>query len=359
MMAFTNLYAHIVKTEKQTDGSLLVTGVATDSSLDSDEQVCDPVWLKSAMPAWFRWGNIREQHSNIAAGVATTYENRDGQHWITARVVAAESVKKVEAKVLKGFSIGIRQPRVVRDDKAAGGRIVDGEIVEVSLVDRPANPVCTLSLAKSVNGELVPDEMLMEKAVDETTSEQTNEESTEVTVEESSAPPAKKKPEESAPDEATAEESAPAEKAATEESSQKLGEESSQAVGEESSREGGVAGVAGKSERWDGLHKRLDMIEQMCKSMYDKMCGEDGGNKSATEDIRKAVNEVEARMSVLEKTAATVTAPVRTVAKQVEPEKASDDRVRAAEYRVKAMSATDPKLAEGYLSLAMELEKSL
>jgi hypothetical protein len=39
------------------------------------------------------------------------------------------------------------------DKKAANGRIIDGQIVEVSLVDRPANPNCQLVLAKSINGE--------------------------------------------------------------------------------------------------------------------------------------------------------------------------------------------------------------
>jgi len=55
--------------------------------------------------------------------------------------------------VLKGFSIGIRAPRIVRDTKAANGRIIDGQIVEISLVDRPANPNAKLMLAKSVDGE--------------------------------------------------------------------------------------------------------------------------------------------------------------------------------------------------------------
>jgi hypothetical protein len=40
----------------------------------------------------------------------------------------------------------------VRDQKAANGRIIDGQIVEISLVDRPANPNAKLTLAKSDNG---------------------------------------------------------------------------------------------------------------------------------------------------------------------------------------------------------------
>lgn len=151
----TAVYASILKFEDQEDGTLLVHGKATDDTLDSDEQVCDPAWLERAMPEWFKFGNIREQHSSIAAGVATEYKNQGSEHFITAHVVDPSSIKKVKAGVLKGFSIGIRRPRVVKDSKAIGGRIVDGQIVEISLVDRPANPACTLTIAKTIDSELV------------------------------------------------------------------------------------------------------------------------------------------------------------------------------------------------------------
>lgn len=149
----TNAYAAIIKQEKQEDGTLLVYGKATDDSVDIDQQICDAGWLEKAMPEWFKTGgNIREQHSNIAAGVAKELDSKSDGHYISALVVDPVSVKKVETGVLKGFSIGIRSPRVVRDNKAANGRIIDGQIVEVSLVDRPANPNAKLMLAKSDNG---------------------------------------------------------------------------------------------------------------------------------------------------------------------------------------------------------------
>jgi hypothetical protein len=158
----TAVYAAILKMDEQPDGSLLVHGKATDDTLDSDEQVCDPTWLASAMPEWFKYGNIREQHSSVAAGVATEYKAEGSEHFITAHVVDAGSVAKVKAGVLKGFSIGIRKPRIAKDNKALGGRIVDGQIVEISLVDRPANPACTLTMAKTINSELVQVEELAE-----------------------------------------------------------------------------------------------------------------------------------------------------------------------------------------------------
>lgn len=152
----TNLahsYAAIEKADKNPDGTLTVYGKATDDSVDIDQQICDESWLKRAMPDWMlAGGNVREQHSNIAAGVATDYERKSDGHYITALVVDPVSVKKVETGVLKGFSIGIRSPRVIRDEKAAGGRIIDGQIVEVSLVDRPANPNAKLMLAKAAEG---------------------------------------------------------------------------------------------------------------------------------------------------------------------------------------------------------------
>jgi hypothetical protein len=155
-MANSFAYASIEKTNKNDDGTLTVYGKATDDSLDIDQQICDSDWLKRAMPEWMvAGGNVREQHSSIAAGVATEYEEKTDGHYITALVVDPVSVKKVETGVLKGFSIGIKGPRVIRDTKAAGGRIVDGQIVEISLVDRPANPNAKLILAKSVNGDLV------------------------------------------------------------------------------------------------------------------------------------------------------------------------------------------------------------
>jgi hypothetical protein len=150
----TTSYFSIEKADRNADGTMTVYGKATDDSLDIDQQICDGDWLKRAMPAWFKsGGNIREQHSNIAAGVAKEYEAKADGHYIGVLVVDPVSVKKVDAGVLKGFSVGIKNPRVVRDSKAANGRIVDGQIVEISLVDRPANPNCQLVLAKSVDGE--------------------------------------------------------------------------------------------------------------------------------------------------------------------------------------------------------------
>ena len=377
-------FVEIIKTDKQPDGSLMVYGKATDDGIDSDQQICDPEWLKSAMPRWFQWGNIREQHSNIAAGVATEYAAKEDGHYITAHVVDSNSVKKVESGVLKGFSIGIRAPRVVKDNKAIGGRIVDGEIVEVSLVDRPANPNCTLSLAKAINGELTQMEELMdksvEKAAEESTAEVSHEESTaSKAVEESTEESTVAKAADEESNEMTGEESTTekgdmkmckecgksmdqckcaeggysATEKAMEESSQKPGEESSQEIGEESSREGGVAGVAGKADNAEVLDRLLH-IEKQIAILVDAHT-DAIAKASNTEDIAKAVTAVTERVSAVEKAASS--GPARMAVTR--PVEAPNEKLALIEhYRTKA-SSTSGTLSRGYLELADELEKSL
>lgn len=149
------VYAPITKSYRDENGDLVVQGIATSPDLDLDKQVCDPDWLKSAMPEWFEWGNLRSQHSDIPAGHATDMEQLPGDRWwIKGLVTNTEAAHMAEKGTYKGFSIAISAPRVVKDAKAKqlgadGGRIVGGNIVHVGLVDRPCNPVATLELAKS------------------------------------------------------------------------------------------------------------------------------------------------------------------------------------------------------------------
>ncbi len=144
-------FGNIEKFEKTEDGTLMVYGKAAGADLDLDGQRCDPVWLKSAMPSWHEWGNVREQHANIAAGVGVELTEGDepGDWFLKAEIVDAGTIRKVEKRVLKGFSVGIVNGRVIKSKLAPNGVIDDGTIAEISLVDRPCNPQATLAIAKS------------------------------------------------------------------------------------------------------------------------------------------------------------------------------------------------------------------
>jgi hypothetical protein len=124
------------------------------------------------MPAWFADGaNVREQHDGKrAVGVGVGLSKGDGDaHMLAARIVDPVAVLKCEHGVLKGFSVGIKNPRVTMGKAdAPGGEIVGGDIIEVSVVDRPCNPTTLFELAKAdgVHGALadVDDAQVTEKS---------------------------------------------------------------------------------------------------------------------------------------------------------------------------------------------------
>lgn len=143
----------IEKTETTEDGDLIVYGKASDGGLDSDQQIVDPAWMATAAQTWKSSGaNLRVQHNpqRDPAGVGLEVST-DGQGatWVKGLVVEPIAKKLVAKGALTAYSVGIARPTIVRDAHAPGGRITGGELVEISLVDRPANKRCGIQLVKS------------------------------------------------------------------------------------------------------------------------------------------------------------------------------------------------------------------
>ncbi|WP_329330731.1 hypothetical protein OIU81_02840 [Streptomyces sp. NBC_01454] len=148
-------WAPITKMQEEDDGTLLVYGPAASSDLDRDQQRLNSAWLDQAMPRWFSEGaNVREQHDGrkaVGVGVGLTKgDDEGGTHMLAARIVDPVAVAKCRHGVLKGFSVGIKSPRVTMGKTdAPGGEIVGGDIIEVSVVDRPCNPTTLFEIAKA------------------------------------------------------------------------------------------------------------------------------------------------------------------------------------------------------------------
>ena len=151
-MGTTTAYAaDIVKYERDENGDLIVYGKATGPDLDLDGQICDSKWLKSAMPSWMEFGNVREMHQPIAAGIGLELEEQGTDWMLRSKCVDPNTARKIEKGVLKGYSVGIKNPQVTKDAGAPGGRIVGGSIVEVSYVDRPCNPTAKMTICKGAS----------------------------------------------------------------------------------------------------------------------------------------------------------------------------------------------------------------
>jgi hypothetical protein len=140
------------RTRITADGDVEIYGKATDGIVDSDDQIVDPVWAAKAVKDWLvTGGNVRVQHQAMrdpaGKGLEVTHDEMGGQ-WVKALIVEPVAKNLVLKGVLRSYSIGIMHPIIVPDQLARNGRIIGGEMGELSLVDRPANKNCRFELVK-------------------------------------------------------------------------------------------------------------------------------------------------------------------------------------------------------------------
>ena len=150
---------------------MYVYGKVTDDSVDLDQQIVDSDFARKALGAWFKeYANVRQMHSGSLppAGVGIALDDKEDGQYVKAEVYEPGAVQQVKRGGYKAYSIGIAHPRIVRDAKAKNGRIVGGEVVEISLVDFPAHPGTKFALVAKAGGNPEAPMELLFKSVDVT-----------------------------------------------------------------------------------------------------------------------------------------------------------------------------------------------
>jgi ribosomal protein S20 len=153
-----------VNREKRT-----VSGFAT---LDNVDQTGDVVIAEASIKAFenFR-GNLREMHGPIAVGKVVsfkpeTYYDEKTQTFYNGVYVtsyiskgAQDTWEKVLDGTLSGFSIGGKIKESDNEMNKATGEVVrfikDYDLVELSIVDSPANELCNIFSIEKVGGKMV------------------------------------------------------------------------------------------------------------------------------------------------------------------------------------------------------------
>ena len=146
-----------------------VSGFAT---LDNVDQTGDVVTAEASVKAFenFR-GNLREMHQSIAVGKVVsfkpeTYYDQKSQTFYNGVYVtsyiskgAQDTWEKVLDGTLSGFSIGGKIKESDNEVNKATGEAVrfikDYDLVELSIVDSPANELCNIFSIEKVNGKMV------------------------------------------------------------------------------------------------------------------------------------------------------------------------------------------------------------
>jgi len=156
----TDLLTKFLPIAKIDEEKRMVWGLASDETPDAEDEVTDYAATKAAVAEWQEWANIREMHGPSAVGVAqeVVLDDATKSLWIGVKVVDDTAWRKVIEGVYKGFSIGGKALRKVSEvvNGRLVRRIVDYILIEISLVDRPANPSARFSLIKREGGLEMP-----------------------------------------------------------------------------------------------------------------------------------------------------------------------------------------------------------
>lgn len=130
-----------------------VYGYASTEAMDSQGEIVKKDAIEKALPDYMKFGNIREMHQPSAVGKTKSAEIDDKGLFLKTKIVDDSAWAKVKEGVYNGFSIGGRILEKV------GKEIRDLELVEISIVDRPANPEALFTVYKvdgrkaEMNGE--------------------------------------------------------------------------------------------------------------------------------------------------------------------------------------------------------------
>lgn len=125
----------------------IVEGIVSTDQEASDGYIVTREAVEEAWPDYMRFGNIREMHQDIAAGVVQASEMTEAGMMVRVKVVEASTWEKVKEGVLKAFSI--RGPII----EAVGNVIHRLKIIEISLVDRPADPGALVTMFRAEGSE--------------------------------------------------------------------------------------------------------------------------------------------------------------------------------------------------------------
>jgi phage head maturation protease len=137
-------YLPIAKIDRE---QRMVWGYASTPTRDLDGEVIALEAIRKALPDYMQWRNVREMHQPSAVGVAEEANIDSKGLYLGARIVDDEAWKKVLADVYKGFSIGGNVT------EREGSTVTGLELIEISLVDRPANPDCRIEVIKAAKAD--------------------------------------------------------------------------------------------------------------------------------------------------------------------------------------------------------------
>lgn len=130
---------------KVDDAQRMVYGYASTADRDSDGELITLDALKTALPAYMKFASVREMHDAKPIGKTKEASVDESGLYIGAKIVDNDAWKMVQEEVYSAFSVG---GKVLERDTDDPTIIKSMNLLEISLVDLPANPQCRIDLFK-------------------------------------------------------------------------------------------------------------------------------------------------------------------------------------------------------------------
>lgn len=124
-----------------------VWGIVSTEMEASDGLVVSREAIEAAWPDYMKFGNIREMHQDIAAGVVEESAMTESGMMVGVYVADDSTWNKVKRGVLKAFSI--RGPIL----EVVGNVVTRLKLIEISLVDRGADPGALITMFRAEGSE--------------------------------------------------------------------------------------------------------------------------------------------------------------------------------------------------------------
>ncbi len=144
-----SIYKHItIPLEKsfdtQDDGTIIVNGFFTSDAVDEVGDIITREATENAIPKYRQWGNIRYMHQPKPVAKMLRIGTEDKLKWneVEIHVIDPDAIFQVKNGLLKALSVGIwiRSWDDITIDEETGAWIITAyDLVEISLVDHPAN----------------------------------------------------------------------------------------------------------------------------------------------------------------------------------------------------------------------------
>jgi HK97 family phage prohead protease len=152
------------------DDQHMIYGYASTSHRDSDGEIITLDALRAALPGYMKFATVREMHAAKPVGKTKEASVDENGLYIGAKISDNNAWKLIKDEVYSAFSIG---GKIVERDDSDPTIIKGMSLMEISLVDVPANINCTIDLFKvaDMSDDTKSDKKKKKKSEDDTDSD--------------------------------------------------------------------------------------------------------------------------------------------------------------------------------------------